>query len=90
LGRNSKPAGGSSRRGGPKKNKRLTDREMAILRLLAKGLGNQDIARRLGVVELTIRKNRDALKEKLGLPHTADSEAILAEARRQKLIEEAS
>ena len=45
----------------------LTPREQEILRLLAEGLGNQQIARRLGVAVTTVRSHLNSVYEKLRL-----------------------
>ena len=45
----------------------LTRREQEILRLLAEGLGNQQIARRLGVAVTTVRTHLNSVYEKLRL-----------------------
>lgn len=45
----------------------LTSREREILHLVAEGLGNKQIARRLGVEVTTVRTHLSRLYEKLGL-----------------------
>jgi DNA-binding NarL/FixJ family response regulator len=45
----------------------LTPRELDILRLVAEGLGNKQIARRLGVAVTTVRTHLNSLYEKLRL-----------------------
>jgi len=43
----------------------LTDRQLEILRLVATGLSNADIARRLVVAESTVRKHLENIFERL-------------------------
>src|SRR5262245_42399889 len=60
-------AGGAHTLGGPpqRAGEDLTPREQDILRLLAEGLGNQQIARRLGVAVTTVRTHLNSLYAKL-------------------------
>ncbi len=51
----------------PRADGELTPRELDILRLLAEGLGNKQIARRLGVAVTTVRTHLNSLYEKLRL-----------------------
>ncbi|GAB6907272.1 Nar family two-component system response regulator [Desulfosarcina cetonica] len=50
----------------------LTDRELEVFRLLGSGLSTRDIASRLGLSIKTIGTYRDRIKDKLGIPTTAD------------------
>lgn len=50
---------------------RLTDREVTIARLVAKGLSSKHIARELGISDLTVRKHRENVLRKLELCDTA-------------------
>lgn len=45
----------------------LTDRERDIVALVGKGLRNEEIARRLGISEKTVRNNLTAVFDKLGV-----------------------
>ena len=45
----------------------LTDREVEVIRLVAKGLGNQEIAERLVVTEATVRAHVSNILSKLHL-----------------------
>lgn len=46
---------------------RLTDRELDVLRLVAKGLSNRDVARDLEIAENTVKNHVRNILEKLGL-----------------------
>lgn len=61
----------------------LTPREMEVLRLVADGLPNKEIARRLGVSEHTVKFHLNALMGKLGAQ--SRTEAVVT-ATRQGLI----
>jgi DNA-binding NarL/FixJ family response regulator len=63
---------------------RLTDREMDVLRLVAKGLNNRDIARALFISENTVKNHIRNILEKLQL-HSR-MEAVVY-AVREKLLE---
>jgi DNA-binding NarL/FixJ family response regulator len=63
---------------------RLTDREMQVLRLVAEGLGNKDIAKRLYISENTVKNHIRNILEKLHL-HSR-MEAVVY-AVREKLLE---
>jgi RNA polymerase sigma factor (sigma-70 family) len=45
----------------------LTEREMEVLKLVAKGLSNQEIAQQVGLSEWTVRARVSAILEKLRL-----------------------
>lgn len=62
---------------------RLTTRELEVLRLIAQGLSNQQVAKRLVVSEFTIKRHVANLLTKLGLPSRA---AAAAHAVREGLI----
>ncbi|MGH7506232.1 MAG: LuxR C-terminal-related transcriptional regulator [Longimicrobiales bacterium] len=61
----------------------VTPRETEILRLLAEGLGNKAIARRLGISEHTVKAHVSSILVKLGAGSRAEAVAIGA---RQGLI----
>ncbi|ADP84028.1 response regulator [Pseudofrankia inefficax] len=63
---------------------RLTDREMEVLRLVAKGLNNRDIAKQLFISENTVKNHIRNILEKLQL-HSR-MEAVVY-AVREKLLE---
>ena len=63
---------------------RLTDREMEVLRLVAKGLNNRDIAKQLFISENTVKNHIRNILEKLHL-HSR-MEAVVY-AVREKMIE---
>jgi DNA-binding NarL/FixJ family response regulator len=50
----------------------LTDRERAVLALMAEGRSNAGIARRLWVTEGTVEKHVRSILIKLNLPETGD------------------
>jgi DNA-binding CsgD family transcriptional regulator len=60
-----------------------TPREVDVLRLLAEGLTNHEIAAALGVKERTVRAHVENLRGKLGAPTRA---AIIARAFRMNLL----
>lgn len=55
---------------------KLTDREMDVLRLLAKGFTNSDIAARLYLSEGTVRNHVSAILEKLGVSDRTQAAVI--------------
>ena len=63
---------------------RLTDREMEVLRLVAQGLNNRDIAKELFISENTVKNHIRNILEKLHL-HSR-MEAVVY-AVREKLLE---
>jgi len=63
---------------------RLTDREMEVLRLVAKGMNNRDIAKELYISENTVKNHIRNILEKLHL-HSR-MEAVVY-AVREKLLE---
>jgi two-component system NarL family response regulator len=63
---------------------RLTDREMEVLRLVAKGMNNRDIAKELYISENTVKNHIRNILEKLHL-HSR-MEAVVY-AVREKMIE---
>ena len=63
---------------------RLTDRELQVLRLVAKGLGNRDIAQQLFISEDTVKNHLRNILEKLQL-HSR-MEAVIY-AVREKLLD---
>ncbi len=68
----------------PLDSPRLTDREMEVLRLVAKGLNNRDIAKQLFISENTVKNHIRNILEKLQL-HSR-MEAVVY-AVREKLLE---
>ena len=63
---------------------RLTGREMDVLRLLAKGLSNREIARELLIAENTIKNHVRSILEKL---HLHSRTEVVVYAVREKLLE---
>ena len=63
-----------------------TVRELEVLQLIAHGLANKDIGRRLGIGEGTVKTHVKALLRKLGEPSRT---AVIAEAFRRGLLLEA-
>jgi DNA-binding NarL/FixJ family response regulator len=74
----------SSHTAGPKPRPfpELTDREREILDLMAQGIGNQTIARRLNLAPKTVRNNVSTILTRL---QAADRGVAIARARRQGL-----
>jgi DNA-binding CsgD family transcriptional regulator len=62
----------------------LTDREREILALLADGLGNKQIAARLGISTNTVKTHLELLFEKIGVSSRA--EAVATGVRRGLLL----
>jgi DNA-binding NarL/FixJ family response regulator len=56
-----------SRRGGAATGTRLTDREQEVLRLVADGLANKQIGRRLGITERTVKAHLTSIFATLGV-----------------------
>jgi DNA-binding NarL/FixJ family response regulator len=54
----------------------LTEREIEVLRLIAKGLSNKDISERLFLSEGTIRNHVSAILAKLGVPDRTQAAVI--------------
>ena len=54
----------------------LTNREREILALLAEGLGNKQIANRLGVTTNTVKTHLELLFEKIGVRSRAEAVAV--------------
>jgi DNA-binding NarL/FixJ family response regulator len=61
----------------------LSDRELDVLRLVARGMRNKDIADRLGITERTVKFHMNAVLAKLG---AADRTQALVEALRRGLV----
>jgi len=55
---------------------KLTERELDVLRLLAKGFNNSDIARQLHLSEGTVRNHVSAILEKLGVSDRTQAAVI--------------
>jgi DNA-binding CsgD family transcriptional regulator len=62
---------------------RITPRELAVLRLVSLGMASNDIAKRLGIGEETVRSHLKRVQGKLGARNRAHA---AAEAIRQQLI----
>jgi DNA-binding NarL/FixJ family response regulator len=54
----------------------LTPRELEVLRLLTKGAANKEIARAIGVAEVTVKLHTRRILEKLGVRNRAAAAAI--------------
>jgi LuxR family quorum sensing-dependent transcriptional regulator len=65
------------------KKPRITARELAVLRLVSLGMASNEIAKRLGVGEETVRSHLKKVQAKLGARNRAHA---AAEAIRQQLI----
>ncbi len=62
----------------------LTNRERDVLALLADGLGNKQIAARLGISQNTVKTHLELLFEKLGV--SSRTEAVASGVRRGLLL----
>ena len=69
-----------ARRGGASGELSLTGRQLEVLRLLAEGIPVKGIARRLGIVEVTVRNHVQAILTALGCHSQLEA---VAEARRR-------
>jgi DNA-binding NarL/FixJ family response regulator len=58
---------------------RLTDREWEVLELVGAGTSSAEIARRLGISEVTVRRHASSAVAKLGLPNRAAAVRALRE-----------
>ena len=69
--------GGAARDGRPAAGAaNLTPRELEVLRMLAKGAPNKEIARAIGVAEVTVKLHTRRILEKLGVRNRAAAAAI--------------
>ena len=68
----------------PAASRSLTDREMDVLRLIARGRSNKEIARELGVAEKTVKTHVSSILGKLQL---ADRTQAALYAVRERLVE---
>ncbi|MBI3515710.1 MAG: response regulator transcription factor [Proteobacteria bacterium] len=66
-GREARPAAGAAN---------LTPRELEVLRMLAKGSPNKEIARAIGVAEVTVKLHTRRILEKLGVRNRAAAAAL--------------
>ncbi len=80
------PGGGTGTEGAPRQSGSdvLTDRELTILKLVAEGLSNLDIANRLFVTEQTVKFHLSNIYRKLGVGNRTEATRY---AYRAKLIE---
>ncbi len=65
----------------PRRSGRLSDRERQVLRLVARGRSNKQIARDLGITERTVKFHMTSIFNKLGADNRAQAIAIAAERR---------
>lgn len=55
---------------------RLTDREMTVLALSAEGESNKSIARKLGLIDVTVKAHRQSMMRKIGAKNITHAVAI--------------
>lgn len=60
----------------------LTPREAQVLRLVAAGLRNREVAERLGISELTVKVHRGRITRKLGARSVPDLMRVLSDSER--------
>ncbi len=65
-------------------SEKLTDREMDVLRLLAQGQTNKEIADALGIAERTVKFHVSSILGKLGAANRAEAVTI---ARQRGLVD---
>lgn len=53
----------------PLQSGKLSERELQIVQLFAQGLSDKEVARRLGISDLTVRKHRSNMQGKLAAPN---------------------
>jgi HD-GYP domain-containing protein (c-di-GMP phosphodiesterase class II) len=70
-------AGGRRRRGRPARPNGLTEREAEVLCLVARGLSNRDVARRLSIAPKTVGRHVEHIYDKLGI-HSRAAAALFA------------
>ncbi len=63
----------------PRRSGRLSDRERQVLRLVARGRANKQIARDLGITERTVKFHMTSIFNKLGADNRAQAIAIAVE-----------
>lgn len=63
----------------PRRSGRLSDRERQVLRLVARGRSNKQIARDLGITERTVKFHMTSIFNKLGADNRAQAIAIAAQ-----------
>lgn len=63
----------------PAPDKPLTQREQQVMQLIGQGLGCDEIAARLAITPLTVRKHRSNIMAKTGLAHSAQLRALAVE-----------
>jgi ATP/maltotriose-dependent transcriptional regulator MalT len=46
----------------------ITERQLQVIRLIAKGLSNEELSHELGISARTVKAHCDVLRQKLGVP----------------------
>jgi DNA-binding NarL/FixJ family response regulator len=64
----------------------LTEREAQVIGLLAEGLANKDIARRLGISEGTVNAHLSAAFHELGVGSRTQAALLMHEQRQRSTI----
>ena len=63
--------------------RKLTDRQRQIWELISQGLGNKEIAVRLGISENTVERHVTCIYQRLGVRNRVEASAILIQCEQR-------